>query len=96
MIFNYHYAYELSENLQLLRPQLMQELLQKCLSVKVKRLFLYFAETHQLPCFPHLDRKTIELGKGKRLIPPGGHFIADYQISVPKQEIELGGEISEE
>ena len=37
-------CYQLMENLNNLRPNLVQELLEKCASVKVKRLFLYLAE----------------------------------------------------
>lgn len=89
--FDYAHAYQLCENLQLLRPNLMQQLLQQCTSVKVKRLFLYFADTHQLPLFSHLEFQSIALGKGKRTIGKGGHFIAKYQIAVPMMEIgEVG------
>ncbi len=82
--FDYRHAYELTENLQLLNPELMQTLLTICRSIKVKRLFLYLADTHQLPCFKALDLDTIALGEGKRVIAPGGHYVARYQLSVPE------------
>lgn len=82
--FEFYHAFELCENLQLLRPELVQGLLQECVSVKVKRLFLYFADVHNLPCFSHLDINSINLGKGKRSIVSGGHFVSKYQIVVPE------------
>lgn len=82
--FSYTHAYELVENLQLLRPDKLQDLLEQCLSIKVKRLFLYFADAHQLPCFNKLDIDKIDLGKGKRVIGDGGNYITRYKISVPK------------
>lgn len=81
--FDYKHAYLLSENLQLLRPTVMQPLLENCLSYKVNRLFLYMANKHQLPCFSHLDFAKIPIGKGKRTIQAGGHYIAEYQLVVP-------------
>jgi hypothetical protein len=37
------------EGLNTLRPDLVQELLEKCSSVKVKRLFMHLAEQFQHP-----------------------------------------------
>lgn len=37
-------CYEMMEGLNNLRPNLVQQLLEACQSVKVKRLFLYMAE----------------------------------------------------
>jgi len=90
--FSYVHAYELMENLQLLRPKLLNKLLKVCLSIKVKRLFLYLADKHQLSCSKHLNKQTFDLGKGKRMIGEGGQYIAEYQISVPvvKTEDESG------
>ncbi|QLH42448.1 MAG: type IV toxin-antitoxin system AbiEi family antitoxin domain-containing protein [Coxiellaceae bacterium] len=92
--FDYAHAHDLVENLRLLRPQITRTLLQQCLSIKVKRLFLYLAEKHHLPCFTHLNIKSLDLGKGKRKIGQGGHYIAKYQISVPilreKEEEGIG------
>lgn len=82
--FEYNHAYELVENLQLLRPDKMQQLLEMCSSIKVKRLFLYFADIHQLPCFKKIDTGKIDLGHGKRVIGDGGNYIAKYKLSVPR------------
>ncbi len=81
--FDYAHVYNLVENLQLIRPKVTQALLENCLSIKTKRLFLYLADKHQLPCFSHLDISMFELGKGKRMISPGGLYVSKYQLSVP-------------
>ena len=81
--FSYEHANNIIENLYLLRPDLLQALLEKCTSIKVKRLFLYLADKHQLPSFPHLDLKKISLGKGKRVIGSGGKYISQYKLAVP-------------
>lgn len=84
------YAYQLMEGLVTLRPDVVQDLLEKCRSVKVKRLFLWSAETAGHSWFSRLDTTRIDLGKGKRQIYHGGQFNQRYQITVPKQE-ELPG-----
>ncbi len=86
--FDYEHAYNLVENLQLIRPKVMQELLERCLSIKTKRLFLYLADKHQLPCFSYLNIHKIDLGKGKRVIGVGGMYVPKYQLSVPVVEQE--------
>ena len=87
-IISYEHANNLMENMQLLRPDLVQQILEKCLSFKVKRLFLYLADKFHLPCFMHLHLNKVDLGKGKRVIDAGGTYIPKYLISVPKLTIE--------
>lgn len=77
-------AFHLLEGLLTLRSQVVQELLEKCRSVKVKRLFLYMAEKAELPIIDHLNLKKINLGSGKRVIIPNGIFDRKYQITVSK------------
>jgi hypothetical protein len=79
------YVYQLMEGLTTLRPDLVQELLENCRSVKVKRLFLWSVETVGHDWFSRLDTKKIDLGKGKRQIYQGGQLNQHYQITVPKQ-----------
>lgn len=76
---------ELMEGLNNLRPQTVQELLEQCTSVKVKRLFLYLAERSGHEWAKHLDLEKVDLGKGKRAVVKGGAYIAKYQITVPKE-----------
>ena len=74
----------LIEGLMTLRPDLLQLLLTQCQSVKVKRLFLFLANLCRLPCLEHLDLSKVDLGKGKRMIGEGGHYVPKYQLSVSK------------
>lgn len=78
-------CYEIMEGLNSLRPDVVQELLQNCTSVKVKRLFLYMAEKAGHQWYEYLDISKIDLGKGKRSISPGGVFNPNYQITIPKE-----------
>lgn len=77
-------VFELMEGLNNLRPKSVQTLLEACISVKVKRLFLYMAEKAGHSWFNYLKPETINLGKGKRQIEPDGVYIPKYQITVPK------------
>ena len=86
-------CYELMEGLNNLRPVNVQTLLEKCQSVKVKRLFLYMAEKAGHNWFQSLDLKKIDLGHGKRSIVKNGFYDAKYQITVPKELEEHGKSI---
>lgn len=78
-------CYELMEGLNNLRPQAVQELLENCSSVKVKRLFLYLAEKLKHPWLEFVDLSKIDLGSGKRSLVKNGVYIDKYQITVPKE-----------
>jgi len=77
-------ARDLMEGLNLLKPDSVQVLLEQCTSVKVKRLFLYFAEKVSHSWFKYLQLNRINLGSGKRSIVANGIFIPKYQITLPK------------
>jgi len=79
-------AYQLMEGLTTLRPRLVQELLVNCRSVKVKRLFLWSAETIGHAWFSRLDLAQVDLGRGKRQLYKGGRLNPKYQITVSAQE----------
>jgi hypothetical protein len=78
-------AYELMEGLTSLRPAQVQTLLEECKSVKVKRLFLYFAERAGHSWFKYIDTKSIDLGSGVRSFVNDGAFVSKYQIVLPKE-----------
>lgn len=78
-------CYELIEGLNNLNPGPIQLLLEKCKSVKVKRLFLYLAERAGHEWFTYLDVNKIDLGKGKRSIVKNGIYVPKYKITVPKE-----------
>lgn len=78
-------VYELMEGLNNLRPISVQQLLESCTSVKVKRLFLYLADKagHEWLSYINLDK--VDLGAGKRAIVNNGVYVSKYQITVPKE-----------
>lgn len=83
-------TFETAENymngLQTLRPEVMQDHLEKCTSVKVKRVFLYLSEKLELPFFKKLNLNKIDLGKGKRqVVSDSGQLNQKYQITVPRK-----------
>lgn len=80
----FHQADMLFEGLRNLSPRKLQPLLQACHSVKVKRLFLWFAERHQPPWRNAVDRSRIDLGRGKRMLVKGGKLDPKFNITVPE------------
>lgn len=79
----FHQADMLIQGLANLSPRRLQTLLTDCRSVKVKRLFFYFADRHSHAWLKHLDRKPVNLGEGKRMLIKGGKLDKTYQITVP-------------
>ncbi len=80
------HALELMNGLATLRPNMVQQLLEGCRSVKVKRLFLWAAERTGHAWFSRLSLNKVDLGRGKRVIYRGGRFDAKYLITVPPPE----------
>jgi hypothetical protein len=78
-------CYQLFEGLSNLRPKLIQELLETCKSIKVKRLFCYMANKAQHQWLSFIDQSAITLGNGDRSIVKGGIYISKFHISVPKE-----------
>lgn len=78
----YAYADRLFAGLGRLRPSVVQPLLEACTSVKVKRLFLHFAEKHGHAWLAQLDQGKVSLGRGKRAFIPGGRLDRRYLITV--------------
>lgn len=78
------------EQLTTLRPQFLQQLLEKQKSVKIKRLFLYMAEKAKHLWFEDLDLNNIDLGKGKRMLSSsaGGAYDKKYEIVIPRELVE--------
>ena len=62
--------------------EMVQSLLEACLSVKAKCLFLCLAELHNLNFFNELNLKNINLGAGKRVIEQGGTYYSNWQLSL--------------
>ena len=85
---SFHHADVLMEGLSNLSPRRLQTLLEACASVKVKRLFLFFAERHRHAWLSKLDVSRINLGSGKRVLVKGGKFNPRFNITIPS---DLGG-----
>ena len=81
---SFHQVDKLIGGLANLSPRRLEKLLLDCRSVKVKRLFFFFADRHQHAWLPRLNKEAIDLGKGKRLLVRGGALNTVYQITVPK------------
>jgi hypothetical protein len=79
-------AYQLMELLVNLRPVVLQDLLERCTSIKVKRLFLYMAEKTGHEWAHYLNLSNINLGKGKRTITKGGKLDKKYNIVIEELE----------
>ena len=77
-------CYELMESMNNLSPKNVQELLEHCRSIKVKRLFLYLSEKAGHEWFNYLDISKLDLGVGKRKIIDEGFLEKKYQITLPK------------
>jgi hypothetical protein len=86
----FHQADVLMEGLRNLSPRRLHTLLVACRSVKVKRLFLWFAERHEHAWLKKLDRKKIDLGHGKRMLVRGGKLDPTFNITVP-ESIDAAG-----
>ncbi len=72
------------EGLVNIRPNRMQSLLEITKSIKVKRLFFFFASRHQHRWLAVLDRSRIDFGRGKRHLVKGGKLDPIWKITVPK------------
>lgn len=86
---SFHQVDALMEGLSDLSPRRLQTLLETCSSVKVKRLFLFFADRHRHAWRSRLDVSCVDLGSGKRVLVKGGKLDPHYNITVPS---DLGGQ----
>jgi len=78
-------AFRIMENLTTLRPEVVQELLQNCRFVKVKRLFMYMAEKAVHSWIDELLPERIDFGSGKRRIIKNGNLDKKYLITVASE-----------
>ena len=79
----FHLVDKTMEGLANISPRWMQKLLEEATSIKVKRLFFFFADRHRHRWLDHIVRDNIDLGKGKRMLAKGGKLDPKYQITVP-------------
>lgn len=81
---SFHLVDKLAEGLASLSPRRLQKLLEDCHSIKVKRLFFFFADRHSPAWLKRIDREKIDLGKGDRMLVRGGKFDPVHRITVPE------------
>ena len=81
---SFHQVDMLVEGLVNLSPTRLQLLLRQCSSVKVKRLFFFFADRHGHAWRSRLDPADFDLGTGKPALVPGGRLSKPYNITVPE------------
>ena len=78
-------CFHFMESMNNVRPGVVQDLLENCKSIKVKRLFLYLAEKANHDWFKKLEIEKIDLGNGKRSIIKNGVYNSKYKITVPNE-----------
>ncbi len=81
---SFTHAAELFEGLTVLRPGVMQRLLEGCRSIKVRRLFLFLADRQDYAWCRKLQLERIGLGSGKRMVTRGGRLDKRFLITVPE------------
>jgi Transcriptional regulator, AbiEi antitoxin, Type IV TA system len=82
---SFHQVDKLIEGLANLSPRRLEKLLVACRSIKVKRLFFFFADRHKHAWLQRINREAINLGSGKRMLVRGGILNTAYQITVPEE-----------
>lgn len=92
---SFDHADKIFENLTTLRPRMVTALLEQCVSVRAKRLFLFFADRHDHSWSKHIDRSHVDLGRGKRQLVRGGRLDPQYQITVPDAFATRAGDDSQ-
>jgi hypothetical protein len=80
------HALLLMEGLSTLRPDILQQLLEQCTSVKAKRLLLWSGKRCQHSWMTRLDVTKVDMGTGKRQVYKGGVLDPTYLITVPRPE----------
>ena len=75
---------DLFSGLSSLIPRRLQQILTDCKSVKVVRLFFFFADRHSHRWRHQLVHGNFDLGSGKRELVKGGRLDKTYNITVPE------------
>ena len=77
-------AFKIMETLNTLNPKVLQTLLERCKSKKVKRVFLLLAERVNHQWFQGLATEKIDIGSGNRVLYKSGTLNKKYKITVPR------------
>ena len=82
---SFEHADQLMQGAHNLSPRKLNTLLEACINVKVKRLFLWLAERHQHSWFKYLTPESYDLGVGKRMVAKQGRLEPRWHITVPRE-----------
>ncbi|MFA7275535.1 MAG: type IV toxin-antitoxin system AbiEi family antitoxin domain-containing protein [Pseudobdellovibrionaceae bacterium] len=86
---SFEHADQLMQGLTTLSPRRLENLLKEVQTVKVRRLFYWFAERHQYAWFKKLPAPNaldeLGLGSGNRCLVKGGKLDTKYKITVPEE-----------
>jgi len=80
----FEHADQLMQGLTTLSPRNLQKILEWCQNVKVKRLFFWFADRQNYVWLDKINRESITLGSGNRMIVKEGKLDNKYKITVPE------------
>lgn len=83
-IFDFNECASIMEHLAWLRSDLIQNLLENCISVKAKRLFLFLGDYYGHDWMNKINMQKVGLGSGRRSLFKNGQFNAKFQITIPK------------
>ncbi|MES2664155.1 MAG: type IV toxin-antitoxin system AbiEi family antitoxin domain-containing protein [Pseudomonadota bacterium] len=81
----FHMADVMMEGMSSLSPRRLQFLLENVQSVKVKRLFFFFAQRHNHPWLKRIKKNKVDLGHGKRALVSSGKLDPEFLITIPKE-----------
>ncbi len=79
---SYEESLKIMESLTTIRPQVVQQLLENCTSIKTKRLFMHAAERVGHLWLSHLNLSKVDFGSGRRSIHEGGQLDKKYNLIV--------------
>ncbi|MER8835954.1 type IV toxin-antitoxin system AbiEi family antitoxin [Mesorhizobium sp. M0904] len=86
---SFEHADQLLQGMTTLSPRRMEQLLRKCTSVKLRRLFYWMAERHSYAWLKKLPKPEaldeLGLGSGNRMLVRGGRLDPKYRITVPEE-----------
>ena len=77
--------YYIMEQLNTLRSDVVQRMLEGTANNRVKRIFLYMAEKAGHFWFDELEVSKIEIGTSKQQLVHNGVYNAKYKITIPKE-----------
>ena len=89
--YTYDDVYKVFEQMNDLRADVLQRLLETMSNKKVKRIFLFMSENLNKPWFEKLNIDKIALGKGIYIAGQNGRLIKKYNLIVPRSIFD-GGE----